>query len=377
MSAVFYLALRSLRRRKVRNILTGLTVTLSAAFVTAFVATRAHLHDLAVKQEKAALVMVMPALMGSTIDVQKLAALEKLPEVLALSASFVLPTAMPDGRSRFAIAAVTGDPFAVTHDHDYFALDEQARDAWRKSRGAAVAGQTVAAEMGWKVGDGVTVPTPAGDLKLDIVGIASAGQGGREVVAHFDYVDSLMGAQNQAHIAVVKARAGTSLTKLSSSVEQTLEDGSQPVQAMPERVFAEMLEVESKAILGMLSFMGLVFAALTVLVTANTVRLSVSERVQEMATLRTLGFGPGAVAGVTLLEAALICGLGGVLGVLVLYAAGRSGLELGTFALANVDVSGAHGVPGVLFGLVVALLAGLPAALRGARRPIIDDLRAI
>src|SRR5207248_6212492 len=76
--------------------------------------------------------------------------------------------------------------------------------------------------------------------------------------------------------------------------------------------------------LGFLSFLGNVkmillsiCAAVTftiLLVSANTIAMSIRERVREVGVLKTLGFTPGAILSIILGEAAIISAFGGVLG---------------------------------------------------------------
>ncbi len=60
---------------------------------------------------------------------------------------------------------------------------------------------------------------------------------------------------------------------------------------------------------------GGVVACTLLLVTGNTMAAAVRERLPELAVLKTLGFGDGAVAALVLAESSLLAGVGGALGV--------------------------------------------------------------
>jgi putative ABC transport system permease protein len=84
-------------------------------------------------------------------------------------------------------------------------------------------------------------------------------------------------------------------------------------------------ETESAFALSFVAFLGNVkffllsiCAALTftiLLVSGNTVAMSVRERVREVGVLKTLGFTRGTILGIILGEAVMVCLVGGILGV--------------------------------------------------------------
>lgn len=119
---------------------------------------------------------------------------------------------------------------------------------------------------------------------------------------------------------------------------------------------------------------GAVFAAL------NTMYSAVSERGREIATLRALGFGSGAVVFSFVLESMLLALVGGILGTLVVIP--FNGYTVGTMNWATFShvsfgfkITPALVLAGVFFALLMGLIGGLPPALRAARRPIAVSLR--
>src|SRR5437667_8752109 len=65
-----------------------------------------------------------------------------------------------------------------------------------------------------------------------------------------------------------------------------------------------------------LSFCGAVFFAI-LLVSANTMAMSIRERTREVAVLKTLGFTRGTILGLFIGEAVAIAAVGGVVGTLI------------------------------------------------------------
>jgi putative ABC transport system permease protein len=121
---------------------------------------------------------------------------------------------------------------------------------------------------------------------------------------------------------------------------------------------------------------GAVFGAL------NTMYSAVAERGREIATMRALGFGGGAVVVSFLIEALLISFVGGAIGCIAVLP--LNGLTTGAmnwqtfshlaFAFRITPVLLAAGI---VFALAMGLLGGLPPAIRAAWRPVAVALREL
>jgi putative ABC transport system permease protein len=120
--------------------------------------------------------------------------------------------------------------------------------------------------------------------------------------------------------------------------------------------------------------LGAVFAAL------NTMYSAVAERSREIATIRALGFGAGAVVASFVIEALVVAAAGGVVGCLA--ALPLNGLVTQTMNFQTFShLSFAFRVTpvvlgmGMAFALSMGLVGGLPPAVRAARLPVAVALR--
>jgi putative ABC transport system permease protein len=122
--------------------------------------------------------------------------------------------------------------------------------------------------------------------------------------------------------------------------------------------------------------LGAVFGAL------NTMYSAVSERAREIAVLRAIGFGGGAIVLSFCVEALIIAFVGGLVGCLAVLPV--NGLTTGTmnwqtfshlaFAFrVTPDLLGL----GMVFALIMGALGGLPPAIRAARANVAHTLRAL
>jgi putative ABC transport system permease protein len=115
--------------------------------------------------------------------------------------------------------------------------------------------------------------------------------------------------------------------------------------------------------------LGAVFFTLLFL-TGNTMMQSVRERIPELAVLKTIGFGDGAVLALVIGESLLLCLIAAVIGLGLSYAA----LPIIRLGLQGVELSPTALIPGFGAAVVLALLVGTPPALRAMRLNIVDAL---
>jgi putative ABC transport system permease protein len=122
---------------------------------------------------------------------------------------------------------------------------------------------------------------------------------------------------------------------------------------------------------------GAVFGAL------NTMYSSVSARTREIATLRALGFGSGAVVVSVMLESVALALLGGAIGAVLSYVA-FNGFHTATMnwqSFSQITFSLAVTpellIQGVVWATLIGAIGGLFPALRAARQPIAAALREL
>jgi putative ABC transport system permease protein len=121
---------------------------------------------------------------------------------------------------------------------------------------------------------------------------------------------------------------------------------------------------------------GAVFGAL------NTMYSAVAERSREIATIRALGFGSGAVVFSFIVESLFIAFAGGVLGCLAVLP--LNGFTTGTINWQTFShlafafrVSPGLLLTGIVFALLMGLVGGVPPAVRAVRRPVAVALRGL
>jgi len=145
--------------------------------------------------------------------------------------------------------------------------------------------------------------------------------------------------------------------------------------------FAEQSEALSTFIevvgygIALLMALGALFGAL------NTMYTAVSDRAREIATLRAIGFQPGAVVASVMAEAMLLALIGGIIGAAAAWLL-FNGFTVSTLSFSSFTqvvfafaVTPNLLVQGLVIALAIGLIGGLAPAVRAARMPIVAALR--
>jgi putative ABC transport system permease protein len=249
---------------------------------------------------------------------------------------------------------------------------------WGKNE--VIAGVGAAQEfVGLKVGGTVKV----GKYQWPVVGIFSAGGGAAESELWTD-ATVLQAAYNRGDsFQSVSARLATP-TAFDQFSNSLATDPRLTVKAVRQSdYFSEQSTAMTKLITSLgfsvafLMAIGAVFGAL------NTMYTSVAARTREIATLRALGFGSGAVVVSVMLESLALALAGGLLGAALAYFA-FNGLHTSTMnwqSFSQVtfafEVTRALLIQGIIWAAFIGLIGGFFPALRASRLPIAAALREL
>jgi putative ABC transport system permease protein len=269
-------------------------------------------------------------------------------------------------------------------------LPEEEKRAWLADRTGAIVGRATAQRFDWKVGDRVPIQGTIyrrsdGDTwEFTLDGIYDGREKGTDTSGfffHYDYLDESLPPRWKGlvgwyviHIAD-PVRAG----EVATAIDSTFANSPYETKTSTEKAFAKgfadqigSIGAISAAIAGMVFFTML-------LVAGNTMAQAVRERTNELAVLKTLGFGRGRVLGLVLAESCALAVVGGALGLgplaLLIPAMRQAPVVqkyLPVFYLPERAV-----LAGVGFVLVLGLVTGLLPGVQAMRLRIVDALRRV
>ncbi len=258
--------------------------------------------------------------------------------------------------------------------------------AWQQTRTGAIVGEHLATKFGWKIGD--TIPLQAtifprggsNDWPLELVGIyrskdrALATNEESQLMMNWKYFDESNDyIKNQVSWYTVTLDDPAQASRVAQAIDAISVNSDHETKTQTESAFQQGF-VKQFADIGMIvtSIMGAVFFTL-VLLTGNTMAQAVRERIPELATLKTLGFQDRTVLALVLVEALLLVGLGGVLG-LGLAAIALPVLSPLTNSLVPGSIPAQTWAVGAGLIVLIGAVVGLLPALRAQRLKIVDAL---
>jgi putative ABC transport system permease protein len=374
---------RNLLRRKVRTVFTVLSVFVAFVLFGYLMAIRAAFS------------------MGVDLaGVDRLMVLNKTTIIMPLPYSYMEQIRRIDGvsdithanwfggyyqetRNQFANMAV--EPESWLRMYPEFEIPEDQKKAFLADREGALVGITTAERFGWKVGDRVPLQAtifrpfrPA--WEFNIRGIYSSQVKGTDTTNLFFHYQMLNEAMrgnsfsNQVGWYVIRIADPARSPEIAKKIDAMFANSASETKTDTEKAFAAGFAKQIGNISLITQLIATAAILLILLVTANTMAQSIRERTNELAVLKTLGFGDGKVLSLVLLESCAIALLGGATGLVVSWILIRGGDPTGGFLplfflpIRDLILGGA-------FVLLLGLVAGAFPAWQAGRLRIVDALR--
>jgi putative ABC transport system permease protein len=255
--------------------------------------------------------------------------------------------------------------------------------AMQSTRPGALIGRPLAKKYGWKIGDKIPLGTTiwtnndgSNNWAFDIVGIFDPSPQfeksplGSAFWINYDYWDEARKFdKHRVHEFFVQIDDPQRAAEISAQIDKLTENSPEETRTQTENA-ALQSQLKQLADINFIanSIVGAVMFTLLFL-TANTMMQSVRERIPELAVLKTLGFTGGKVSMLILIESLLLC----------IFAAGV-GLALSSVLVKHIPILGPSRllpivvISGLGIAVALAIVSGLPPALRAQRLNIVDAL---
>ncbi|MDA2925540.1 FtsX-like permease family protein [Acidobacteria bacterium AH-259-L09] len=285
-----------------------------------------------------------------------------------------------DPSNFFAQFAVNTDQFFEVNADIIIA--EEHKQAFLEDRTGAIAGNNLADRFGWKIGDKIHLKGALFrfDPELTLRGIYEGGSDeGNTLFFHWDYFNE--GMNNAAFTGTysIKARSAEDVPRIADQVDALFQNSTAPTKTETEKAFLlGFVEMMGNVQFFITSICAVVIFAI-ILVAANTMAMSIRERVREIGVLKALGFRKLQILSLLLGESICLA-LGGALigswSARILY----SGVSMAK--VTGGMIQRFYVTPGTLLlcaaiGLLVGILsAGIPA-WRASQRSVVDALRRV
>jgi putative ABC transport system permease protein len=370
---------KNLLRNRRRTILTVLSVTISLfllSFLFTVYATFYHRDRPAeqarrlITRHKVSLTHPLPEYYGNRI--QEIAGVEGVIVQNWFGGIYI------DSRPEHMFARFAVDAEKLFDIYTEWKVPPDQLEAFLRDRQGMAVGKTIADQNNLKLGQRITIKGDIYPMNPELT-VRAIFEGRDDSVSFFHrkYLDEGVpeGYKGNVGIFVIQARAPEDVSRISREVDEMFRNSPQPTKTESAAAFElSFVNQIGNIKLFLLSIAGAVVFTI-VLVSANTVAMSVRERIREIGVLKTLGFTSSIVLVMIIIEAVAMAMLGGVLGVALCYAV--------TQAMHDMMVSFFTGFAMPLWGVPICLTAAaligllssvVPASI-AARTQITEALR--
>jgi putative ABC transport system permease protein len=253
--------------------------------------------------------------------------------------------------------------------------------AWQLDRTGCMVDQALAAKHGWKLGDRIVLvgnifPT---NLELNIRAIYTIDPPNNSLYFHAKYLEeSIPWFKDRAGFYFTRVNSSASIGRASAAIDDMFHNSPEPTKSETEKAF----QLDFIATLGnvkafILGICGAVVFTILI-VSANTVAMSIRERTREVAVLRTLGFTRQRILSLYLAESVTLALCGGVGGIAMaaglMFFVGKSPLP---GLPAAMKVTGPIALLALLVAAIVGLLSAALPAYKASHIDIVEGLRHI
>ena len=254
--------------------------------------------------------------------------------------------------------------------------------AWQQDRAGALVDVTLADKYGWKIGDHVTLQANIFPTNLDLTIRAIYHRDPPQNALYFNakYLEEAVPwFKGQAGWYSAQIDSADHVAEASRVIDEMFHNSPLQTKTESEKAF----QLGFVASLGnvkafILSICGAVVFAI-MLVSSNTMAMSVRSRTREVAVLKTLGFTRQRVLSIFVSEAVALAVAGGLLGILVAIPviAAVTHRFIGLGIPLNMKVNGVTAGIALTVSVVLGIVSGYVPAYRASRMNIVEGLRHI
>ena len=307
--------------------------------------------------------------------------LERIESVPGVKSAVPMKIWVSNCRTSLDVVTFRGVPpeiFATSHAPLFKVVEGSLAD-WSTRTDAALVGETLARRRGLKAGERFD----ANGITVYVAAIVQSDEPQDKNVAyvHLQFLQRAPGIKQVGVVTQfnVKVENPRELKRVAEAIDAQFASDQDPTQTRSEKAFVARAAGDLLELISFTRWLGAGCVAAVLALVANTVVLSVQDRIREHAVLQTLGFNGNLIARLIICEGLVLSVIGGVVGMGIAFAV----LQWGQFSLSNegLSINFEAGPTSLLTGLAISILlgvlAGLVPAWQASRRDIVSSFRAV
>ena len=254
-----------------------------------------------------------------------------------------------------------------------------------KQKNGAIVGEKIMQKYGWHVGDIVNLGDLQNNITLNLIisGVYKEPPGGTDqmdtrLLVNRDYYDSLIENPGLVSVFWLRLDKPTSTLPVIQAVTDYYSIGPMPVSVETESSMLARLTSYTATIQLVIRVISTVVLFTILLVTINTIALSMRERRKEIAIMKALGYKPSNIIGIVIGEAVVTSLAGSIIGTLLAYT--LFNLHTLTISLGltfDFIIQPQVVITGILLSLLIGILSGVIPAYNASRINVIKVLHSL
>jgi putative ABC transport system permease protein len=254
-----------------------------------------------------------------------------------------------------------------------------------KDRQGAIAGAKTAKRFGWKIGDRIPIKTTlygggAWEFNLDGIYHGTRAQDDEtQFWFQWDYFEEKVPdrVKGQTGWYVIRIDKPEEAPRIGKAIDTEFANSPNETKTEAESAFAANWVKQFGNIQFLIVTIGAVVFFTLLLVTGNTMAISVRERTSELAVLKAIGYSDRAILFFVLAESLVIALFGGLLGLFLAVAGTPVLATLLASILPNLVLPGSVLAMGLLVALAVGIVAGMLPGIGAMRMRVVNALRRV
>jgi putative ABC transport system permease protein len=305
-------------RNKRRTILTVISIMFSLILLTLMMTVwRAFYIDKGAPEAALRLITRHKVSLTNVMPLAYEAKIRQVPGVVAVGSMNWFGGKYKDDKPENFFAQFYVEPENLTQVYSDWEIPEDQKEAWFKDRAGCAVGKQLADRLHFKVGDKVHIQGSfLPDVDLTVRAIISGPEVNDAMWFNRKYVDE--GSKwigDKSGMYAIRVASADDVPRVTHAIDDMFRTSPEPTKTETEKAFQlgfiAMMGNVKAFILGIAG--AVTFAIL--LVSANTMAMSIRERIREVAVLKTVGFTRNRVLTLFVGEAIAVSLVGGILGV--------------------------------------------------------------
>jgi putative ABC transport system permease protein len=285
-----------------------------------------------------------------------------------------------DPKNQFARFAI--EPEKLFTVFGEFSMPEDQKKAFERDRTGCVVGRDLANKFGFNVGDrlNLTGDIFPGKYEFTIRGIFDSPRTSDVMYFDKEYLEQTMPERRRGNVIMYEILIDnpSNSARIAAAIDNQFHNSTAQTKTESEQAFVVgFLSLLGDVKMFLLAISGAVLFTI-LLVSANTMAMSVRERAREVGILKTLGFTPAAILSMILGEACAISMAGGIVGYMIstLLMRGVEKSPFGGFLPTLRAFEPAVALVCVVAAGLISVVSSLVPALNASRTTIVEALRS-